>query len=80
MHGTRDGAIVAGGIALLRRPRTARWLGWWGAITGVLGLIGLWRNVTPLVAVVADIDNYLLPAWMIGFGFWLVAHGARRVG
>jgi hypothetical protein len=24
------------------------------------------------VAVVAEANNYLLPAWMIGFGVWLV--------
>ena len=29
-------------------------------------------NVTPAVDVVAAANNYLLPAWMIGFGVWLV--------
>jgi hypothetical protein len=29
---------------------------------------------------VADVNNYLLPAWMTGFGVWLVLHGARRPG
>jgi hypothetical protein len=38
----------------------------------VLGLIGMWRNVTPAVNVVAAANNYLLPAWMIGFSVWLV--------
>jgi hypothetical protein len=32
----------------------------------------MWRNVTPAVDVVAAANNYLLPAWMIGFGVWLV--------
>jgi hypothetical protein len=39
---------------------------------GVLGVTGMWRNVTPAVDVVAAANNYLLPAWMIGFGVWLV--------
>jgi hypothetical protein len=32
----------------------------------------MWRNVTPAVNAVAAANNYLLPAWMIGFGVWLV--------
>ena len=55
-----------------RHERAPRWLSWWGIVTGVLGLIGMWRNVTPAVDVVAAANNYLLPAWMIGFGVWLV--------
>jgi hypothetical protein len=30
------------------------------------------RNVTPAVDVVAAVNNYLLPAWIIGLGLWLV--------
>jgi hypothetical protein len=43
--------------------------------TGTWGLIGMWRNVTPAVELVAAANNYLLPAWMIGFGVWLVIMG-----
>ena len=64
--------FVLSGASLLRHQRASRWLGWWGMATGVLGLIGMWRNVTPAVNVVATANNYLLPAWMIGFGVWLV--------
>jgi hypothetical protein len=63
--------FVLSGIGLLRHQRAPRWLGWWGIATGVLGLIGMWRNVTPAVDAVAEVNNYLLPAWMIGFGVWL---------
>jgi hypothetical protein len=31
----------------------------------------VWRNVTSAVDTVAELNNYLLPAWMIGFGTWL---------
>jgi Domain of unknown function (DUF4386) len=41
------------GVGLSRHPRSPRWLSWWGIATGVLGLIGIWRNVTPAVDVVA---------------------------
>jgi hypothetical protein len=39
----------------------------------------MWRNVTGAVAVVADANNYLLPAWMIGFGVWLIVESRRTV-
>jgi hypothetical protein len=67
-------------LACSRHPRCPRWRSWWGIATGVLGLIGMWRNVTPAVDVVAAANNYLLPAWMIGFGLWLViASRAERL-
>ena len=64
--------FVLSGVGLLRHERAPRWLSWWGIATGVLGLIGMWRNATPSVDAVAAANNYLLPAWMIGFGVWLV--------
>jgi Domain of unknown function (DUF4386) len=69
--------FVLAGIGLLRHRRAPRWLGWWGLATGVLGLIGMWRNVTPAVDAIAEVNNYLLPAWMIGFGVWLVLASRR---
>jgi uncharacterized protein DUF4386 len=69
--------FVLSGVGLLRHRRAPRWLAWWGIATGVLGLVGMWRNVTPAVDAVAAANNYLLPAWMIGFGVWLVL-GSRR--
>jgi hypothetical protein len=70
--------FVLSGIGLLRHQRAPRWLGWWGIATGVLGLLGMWRNVTQAVNAVAEANNYLLPAWMIGFGVWLVIASRRR--
>jgi putative effector of murein hydrolase LrgA (UPF0299 family) len=69
--------FVLSGIGLLRHARASRWLGWWGVLTGVLGMIGMWRNVTDSVDAIAAVNNYLLPAWMIGFGIWLVIAGRR---
>jgi hypothetical protein len=64
--------FVLSGVGLLRHERAPGWLGWWGIGTGVLGLTGMWRNVASVVDAVAAANNYLLPAWMIGFGIWLV--------
>jgi hypothetical protein len=71
--------FVLSGAGLLSHERTPRWLGWWGVATGVLGLIGMWRNLTPVVDGVAAVNNYLLPAWMIGFGVWLVMASRSNV-
>lgn len=69
--------FVLSGIGLMRRPGTPRWLSAWGIATGALGWIGMWRNVTPAVGVIAALNNYLLPAWMIGFGLWLMLESKR---
>jgi hypothetical protein len=69
--------FVLSGVGLFRHQRAPRWLGWWGITTGVLGLIGMWRNVTSAVDPIAAANNYLLPAWMIGFGAWLVIASRR---
>jgi len=37
-----------------------------------LGLLGAFRNVTGVVAPVAEINNYLLPAFMIVLGIGLM--------
>jgi hypothetical protein len=64
--------FMLSGVGLLRRAETRRWLGWSSIVVGALGIIGMWRNVTTAVAVVADINNYLLPLWMLVFGGWLI--------
>ena len=39
-----------------------------GLVAGLAGLVGMFRNVTAVVALIAAVNNYLLPAWMIVFG------------
>ena len=60
--------------ALRKSPTAPRWAAAIGLATGVAGLIGMFRNMTPAVAVVASINNYLLPIWMIGFGVVLLRY------
>ena len=56
-----------------------RWTGWLGIVTGAAGLLGMFRNVTATVAPVAEVNNYLLPVWMLVFGFSLLRF-ARKSG
>jgi hypothetical protein len=63
--------LLSAGAMLHARSGFSRWLGTFGLLTGVLGLVGMFRNVTGAVDVVAEINNYLLPAWMIAFGIGL---------
>jgi hypothetical protein len=58
--------------ALLRSGRAPRWVAIAGLATGLLGLVGMLRNLTPAVAPVAAVNNYLLPVWMIMLGVVLL--------
>lgn len=69
--------FVLCGIAILRVPKGPRALGWWGLLTGVLGLVGAFRNVQPAFGRIAVVNNLLLPAWMIGFGVWMILESKR---
>lgn len=59
--------------------RFPRWTATAGAVAALLGLVALWRNVTPLVVRVAEIENYVLPLWMIVFGILLARLRASRL-
>jgi hypothetical protein len=54
--------------------RFPRWVGYIGILTAIAGLIGMFRNVTVLVAPIAAVNNYLLPLWMIIFGVALLRY------
>ncbi len=61
------------GRAMLRERN---WVGYFAIVTAVAGLIGMFRNVTSAVAIVAEVNNYLLPAFMIAFGVSLLRQRA----
>ncbi len=68
-----SGFFLLSASAMLRQGSGfPRWTGWLGIATGAAGLIGMFRNVTPAVAMVAEMNNYLLPLWMIVFGVSLL--------
>ena len=67
--------FLLSGLAMLAQgTRFPRWSGYLGVFTAVAGLIGMFRNVTTVVAPIAAVNNYLLPLWMIIFGVALVRH------
>ena len=67
--------FLLSGLAILSKgTRFPRWIGYLGVFTGMAGLIGMFRNVTSVVAPIAAVNNYLLPLWMIIFGVALVRH------
>lgn len=68
--------FVLSGWVLLRTRPSSRWLAAVGLLTGILGWIGMFRNLTPAVAPVAAVNNYLLPLWMIVLGVILFRHRA----
>ena len=70
--------LLSAGAMLHARSGFPRWLGVLGLFTAVFGLAGMFRNVTGAVDLVAEINNYLLPAWMIAFGIGLLRAGDHR--
>jgi hypothetical protein len=60
-------------LAMLRRSSGfPLWLGAIGLLTAVAGWIGMFRNTTAWVDPIAEMNNYLLPIWMILFGVGLL--------
>ena len=62
--------FILSGVAMVRAGR--RWLGYCGLAVGAIGLIAAFRNVTPAVGLIADVNNYVLPLWLIAIGVALL--------
>jgi Domain of unknown function (DUF4386) len=69
--------FLLAGLSLLKESRFPRWLGWCGVAFACLFLAGAFRNVTPAVQPVADVNNALLPLWMIVLGASLIWHARK---
>lgn len=70
--------FLLSGLAMLApRARFPRWVGFLGILTAAAGMIGMFRNVTSIVAPIAAVNNFLLPLWMIIFGVALLRHRDR---
>jgi len=61
-------------MSLLNEARFPEWLGWCGVMFALLFVVGAFRNVTPSVQLVADVNNALLPLWMIVLGVALIRY------
>jgi hypothetical protein len=70
--------LLSASAMLKRESGFPRWIGWLGIATATAGLMGMFRNVTHAVAPVAEVNNYLLPLWMIVFGIGLLRYGRTR--
>jgi hypothetical protein len=57
---------------MLAETRFHKWLGWDGAAFAVLFFLVAFRNAVPAVQLVANLNNALLPMWMLIFGASLV--------
>lgn len=66
------GFFLLAGSSMLAEPRFPKWLGWAGIGFAVLFVVGAFRNVTPAVQKIADLNNSLLPLWMIILGAALI--------
>jgi len=64
--------FLLSGRAMLKTDAIPRWMGWFGIASGVLGWVAMWRNVTDVVGLAADLNNIVLPLWMIVFGIGLI--------
>lgn len=71
--------FLLSGLSMLAEARFPKWLGGSGVVFSFLFLVGAFRNVTPAVQVVADINNALLPLWMIVMGTGLIWFCRRDV-
>jgi hypothetical protein len=66
--------FLLSGLSLLHEARFPKWLGWGGSVFACLFLVGAFRNVVVAVQPIADINNSLLPVWMIVLGAALIRY------
>lgn len=52
----------------LRAGARPRWIGMAGIAAAGIGAVAMFRNATPAVGAIAEVNNYVLPLWMIVFG------------
>lgn len=64
--------FLLSGLSMLDEARFPRWLGWSGVGASLLFVIGAFRNVTNSVQGIADVNNALLPLWLIVMGTALI--------
>jgi hypothetical protein len=60
------------GLSLLDEVRFPKWLGWGSIAFALLFMVGAFRNTVSAVQPIADVNNALLPLWMVVLGVSLV--------
>ena len=69
--------FLLAGFSTLNEARFPKWQGWAGVAFALLFLVGAFRNVASAVQVVADVNNVLLPLWMLVLGGSLIWYTRR---
>ncbi len=60
------------GLVLVMMKGKIKYFGYFALITAVLGYIGGFRNVTQMVSMIAEVNNYLLPLFLVSLGVLLL--------
>jgi len=69
--------FLLAGFSTLNEARFPKWLGWGGVTFALLFFVGAFRNAVPAMQVVADVNNVLLPLWMLVLGGSLIWYTRR---
>jgi hypothetical protein len=69
--------FLLAGMSMLDEARFPRWLAWCGVVFALLFFVGAFRNVVAAVQTVADLNNALLPLWMLVLGVSLIWYSRR---
>jgi hypothetical protein len=64
--------FLLAGLSLIDEAQFPKWLGWGGVLFASLFLVGAFRNALPEVQSIADVNNVLLPLWMVVLGVSLI--------
>lgn len=75
---TMNGFFLTVALGSLRDRLLPRWSAVAGVAAALAGLIGMWRNVTPSVSIVAEVENAILPLWMIILGILFIRADRTR--
>ena len=65
------------GLSMRNESRFPQWLAWCGIVFALLFFVGAFRNAVPAVQTIADLNNALLPLWMLLFGVSLIWYSRR---
>lgn len=66
-----NGFLLIASLAVAATGPRRQWLAVLGVAAATIGWLAMLRNLTPLVATIADLNNSVLPLWMIAIGVML---------